>query len=72
MVPGKPDESLLIKRIYSTDAGFRMPPVFSHKTLTQEQKDTLRRWIEQGAKWSQHWAFVPPKKAPLPDVKQTA
>lgn len=72
VVPGKPDESLLIKRIYSNDAAFRMPPVFSHKTLTQEQKDTLRRWIEQGAKWSQHWAFVPPKQAPLPDVKRTA
>ncbi len=72
VVPGKPDESLLIKRIYSENAAFRMPPVYSHKTLTQEQKDTLRRWIEQGAKWSQHWAFVPPKKAPLPDVKQPA
>ena len=62
VVPGKPDESLLIKRIYSDDVAFRMPPVFSHKTLSEEQKDILRRWIEQGAKWNQHWAFVPPKK----------
>ncbi len=72
VVPGKPDESLLIKRIYSDNPGFRMPPVFSHKTLTDEQKDILRRWIEQGAKWNRHWAFVPPKKAPLPDVKNAA
>src|SRR4051812_20221613 len=72
IVPGKPDESLLIKRIYSDSPAFRMPPVFSHKTLTQEQKDTLRRWIEQGAQWTQHWAFVPPKKAAPPEVKMTA
>jgi len=72
IVPGKPDESLLIKRIYSDNPAFRMPPVFSHKTLTQEQKDTLRRWIEQGAQWTQHWAFVPPKKAAPPEVKMTA
>lgn len=71
VVPGKPDESLLIKRIYSDNPGFRMPPVFSHKTLTQEQKDILRRWIEQGANWTQHWAFVPPVKAAPPAVKMT-
>ena len=41
IVPGKPDESLLIKRIFSDDAGYRMPPVFAHKTLTAEQKNTL-------------------------------
>src|SRR4051794_6261348 len=72
IVPGKPDESLLIKRIYSDNPAFRMPPVFAHKTLTQEQKDTLRRWIEQGAHWTQHWAFVPPKKTALPEVKMTS
>jgi len=72
IVPGKPDESLLIKRIYSDNPAFRMPPVFAHKTLTQEQKDTLRRWIEQGAPWTQHWAFVPPKKSAPPEVKAAA
>jgi Protein of unknown function (DUF1553)/Protein of unknown function (DUF1549)/Planctomycete cytochrome C/Concanavalin A-like lectin/glucanases superfamily len=72
VVPGKPDQSLLIQRIYSNNPGFRMPPVFSHKTLTDAEKDTLRRWIVQGAKWSQHWAFVPPRKPALPEVKNTA
>src|SRR3954447_3597784 len=72
IVPGKPDESLVIKRIYSDNPAFRMPPVFAHKTLTKEQKDTLRRWIEQGANWTQHWAFVPPKKTAPPEVKMTA
>ena len=70
IVPGKPDESLLIKRIYSADAGFRMPPSFSHKTLTQAQKDTLRRWIEQGAPWKEHWAFIAPVTPPVPAVAQ--
>jgi len=72
VVPGKPDESLLIKRIYSDDPGFRMPPVFSHRTLTQDEKDTLRRWIQEGATWKQHWAFVAPVKPALPEVKRTA
>ena len=71
VVPGKPDESLLVKRIYSDNPAVRMPPVFSHKTLTEAQKDTLRRWIEQGAKWTQHWSFVPPRKPGLPEVKNT-
>jgi hypothetical protein len=69
IAPGKPDESLLIKRIFSDNPGFRMPPVFAHKTLTEAQKQTLRRWIEQGAPWKQHWAFIPPTEPALPDVK---
>lgn len=69
IVPGKPDESLLIKRIYSDNPGFRMPPVFAHKTLTDDQKETIRRWIEQGAKFTRHWAFVAPVKSTPPAVK---
>ena len=72
IVPGKPDESLLIKRIYSDNPAFRMPPIFAHKTLTVEQKETLRRWIEQGATWKQHWAFIPPIRSALPDVKNAS
>jgi hypothetical protein len=69
IVPGKPDESLLIKRVFSDKASFRMPPVFSHKTLTPDQKEVLRRWVAQGATWKDHWAFVAPVKPPLPAVK---
>jgi hypothetical protein len=69
IVPGKPDESLLIKRIFSSDASYRMPPVFAHKTLTPEQKDILRRWIQQGAPWKDHWAFIAPVRPPVPAVK---
>lgn len=69
VVPGKPEESLLIKRIYSDNPAFRMPPVFSHKTLSDDQKGIFKRWIEQGGKWNQHWAFVAPKKVAPPPVK---
>ena len=72
IVPGKPDESLLIKRVFSEDASYRMPPVFAHKTLTEGQKKILRRWIEQGAPWKNHWAFIAPVRPPLPAVKDTA
>jgi hypothetical protein len=72
IVPGKPEESLLIKRIFSEDTSFRMPPVFSHKTLSAEQKDTLRKWIEQGAPWKEHWSFIPPARHAPPEVKDAA
>jgi len=71
IVPGKPDESLLIKRISSEDPAYRMPPVFAHKTLTAEQKDILRRWVEQGAPWKDHWAFLAPVRPPLPTVNDS-
>src|SRR5687767_6885470 len=48
IVPGKPDESELIKRIFTTDADDLMPPAESHKVLTSEQKDLLKRWVAQG------------------------
>src|SRR5271165_439165 len=68
IVPGKPADSLIIKRITSDDPSFRMPPPMSHKTLTAEQKDILRRWIEAGAPWKEHWAFIAPISPPLPPV----
>ena len=68
IVPGKPAESLIIKRITSDDPSFRMPPLMSHKTLTAEQKEILRRWIEAGASWKQHWAFISPVLPVVPPV----
>jgi hypothetical protein len=68
VVPGKPDESLLIKRVLSDNPAYRMPPMFAHKTLTAEQKDILRRWVQEGAPWKDHWAFVAPVRPPLPTV----
>ncbi len=45
-----------------------MPPLSSHKTLSDGQKTTLRLWIEQGADWQQHWAFVAPVRPSPPAV----
>src|SRR5262245_53202399 len=70
VVPGKPADSEVIRRITATDAGERMPPAKSGRTLTPRQIDTLRRWVEQGAKWQPHWAYVPPERPALPAVKR--
>ncbi|HCC57255.1 MAG TPA: hypothetical protein DEQ47_08310, partial [Solibacterales bacterium] len=69
IVPGKPEESLAIKRIFAEKPAMRMPPVYSHRSLTPEQKDTLRRWIEQGAPWKEQWAFIAPVRPQLPAIK---
>ncbi len=72
IVPGQPDESDLIFRIESDDPELHMPPKKSGKQLTAEQVAVLRRWVEQGAAWTRHWSFNPPRKPELPIVKNTA
>jgi hypothetical protein len=69
VVPGKPDESDLWKRISSTDADERMPPAQFGKVLSDADKQLLRRWIEQGAKWEGHWAFLPITRPKPPALK---
>jgi hypothetical protein len=68
IVPGHPDQSELIARVTASDPEARMP--YHSPPLAPEQIDLLRRWINQGAKWEEHWAFVAPKAQPLPKVKQ--
>lgn len=70
IVPGKPDQSELIKRIMSSDKDEVMPPPTTQKTLTSAQKDILKRWIAAGAEYRPHWAFVPPVQAPVPTISQ--
>ncbi len=62
----EPAASQLIERIVSTDDDKVMPPPSSHKKLTDAQKQLLRKWVEQGAKYTQHWSFVPPKRPDVP------
>jgi hypothetical protein len=71
IVPGKPLESLLVQRILAEPAK-RMPPAKSGRHLTQHQIDLLREWIAQGAQYEKHWSFLPPRRPPLPKVKDKA
>lgn len=59
IVPGKPDESEVIKRLFTKDEDDVMPNKESHKTLTAAQKDLFRRWVAQGAVYEPHWAYKP-------------
>lgn len=68
IVPGHPEKSTLIDRIFQQDTELVMPPPSTHLTLTDYEKALLRRWIEQGAPYAPHWAFTPPKKSALPKV----
>ena len=68
ITPGKPSESPLIDRIHSGDATKLMPPPKSNRKLTAEQKKLLERWIAEGARFEDHWAFVPPVRPPVPEV----
>ncbi|CAN5563826.1 DUF1553 domain-containing protein [soil metagenome] len=69
-VPGKPDESELVKRILLKDDDDElMPPVKSHKTLKPEQKAILKRWVQEGAEYQPHWAFIAPTMPKIPAIK---
>lgn len=72
-VPGEPSESEVFLRISTDDSSLMMPPPASNlKRLTPHEVDLVKKWIKQGAKYEKHWAFVPPKEAPLPQVKDKA
>ena len=68
IVPGDPDRSLVVSRILSEDPRRVMPPPAAHKSLTQTQKDTIRRWISEGAPYEEHWSYQPVRR---PDVPRT-
>jgi len=71
IVPGKPEESLLVRKIFSTDPDDMMPPPSSNLALSSQEKKMLRDWIAQGAKYQPHWAFIPPAEiVPVPTIKK--
>ncbi len=71
-VPGNADASELITRINTDDRDDLMPPPKSNRRLSPAQKETLKRWISEGANYSQHWAYVPPARLQAPAVKNPA
>jgi hypothetical protein len=71
IVPGKPEKSELVRRIFANDDD-QMPPPAAKRPLTQEQKEILKRWIAEGAEYKPHWAFIKPVQQPLPKVRDKA
>ena len=69
IVPGNAAASRMYQRISAPDKTKRMPPPFANRTLTPTQIELIGRWINEGAKWEPHWAFLPPRRPPLPRVK---
>lgn len=70
IIPGKPEASELYLRVISTDTAYMMPSPEEHLgALTPYETTLIKKWIEQGAKYETHWAFIPPVKAPLPAIK---
>ena len=67
--PGLPNESELIFRIFETDEDIVMPPPHSGRTISNRQKEILKRWIKQGASYENHWAYVAPEKPTVPAVE---
>ena len=69
LVPGDPDSSVMLDRIFSDDPEEVMPPPETKKSLTAAQKELLVRWIKEGAEYEPHWSFIPPAKPEPPAVK---
>ena len=68
ILPGDGEHSELVKRIFTGDDTEVMPPPDSHLSLTAEEKALLKRWVQEGAEYQKHWAFIPPQRPAVPDV----
>jgi hypothetical protein len=66
IVPGDPDRSAIIQRIFAAQPARVMPPKYVHKDLSPAQKDTIRRWVAEGAKYEGHWAYQPLARPSVP------
>ncbi|MEM7391153.1 MAG: PSD1 and planctomycete cytochrome C domain-containing protein [Verrucomicrobiota bacterium] len=69
ILPGKPEDSEVFRRISTPDEDELMPPPESGKALSPEQIDLIQRWIAQGAAWQEHWSFTPPVRPGEPEVE---
>lgn len=69
IVPNKPEESTLVNRIYNSDPNLLMPPPESNLELTETEKAILKKWIEQGAEYKEHWAFIAPEPQEIPSTQ---
>ncbi|MEM8891686.1 MAG: PSD1 and planctomycete cytochrome C domain-containing protein, partial [Bacteroidota bacterium] len=72
IVAGDVIQSELVHRIWTADENELMPPPESNLKLTERERRLLEKWIEDGAEFKQHWAYIPPQKVELPEVKKTS
>jgi hypothetical protein len=72
IVPGKPDESEIVRRIFAADRHEIMPPEEAHKTLTEQQKEMIRRWVAAGANYEGHWSWQLIRRPGVPEVSARA
>src|SRR5207247_6766972 len=73
IVPGDATKSELYQRITAENPALRMPPAYAgHDKLKDREIDLIRRWIEQGAVWQRHWAWLPPRKSEIPNLRSPA
>ncbi len=72
IVPGKPEDSELVRRIDSDDELERMPPPEAHKDISAEERAVLRKWIAEGAEYKRHWSFLAPERSAEPEVNDAA
>lgn len=72
IVPGDIKNSELVHRIYTSDASLMMPPPESNLVLKEYEKEILKKWIEQGAEFKKHWAFLPPKDPIVPKTSDAS
>jgi len=63
ILPGKPEESLVIARLRHPNKALRMPPVHTGAVLSSAEIGTIEKWIQEGATWQKHWSFLAPEKA---------
>ena len=68
IVPGDPDKSAIVQRVLSPNPARRMPPRYAHKDLTEEQKQTIRRWVAEGAVYEGHWSYQAVKRGAPPQL----
>ena len=71
IMPGKPEASLLYKRLITDDPDELMPPPKSNLALSTKEKELIRRWIIEGANWKEHWAFTQVNKPNLPKPRNS-
>ena len=70
IVRGDPSKSVMFQRISSDNPAIRMPPAYlDHDRLSDREINLFQAWIEQGAPWQKHWSFIPPKRPPVPAVR---